>query len=84
MLRFEFLFPGNIKWGFTDSRKPIPIDKIQSKWDKEHKIKLSQQKEQEDAKDEYLLTSKAVSWTKVSCNRALWCCKFWLAKYNIL
>ena len=61
---------GNIKWGFSDGKKPLPIEKIQSKWDKEHNIKAGQDASADSrpdgSKDEYVLTSMAVSWPKVS------------------
>merc|ERR1719483_1950771 len=27
---------GNIKWGFSDGTRPLPVEQIQSKWDLEH------------------------------------------------
>ena len=61
---FCFLLTGNIKWGFSDGRKPLPIEKVQSKWDKEHHAK-EKHKANQNVKDEYMLTSRAVSWPKV-------------------
>lgn len=58
---------GNIKWGFTQGMKPVPVEQIQSKWDKgreEEGKKLRRSRSVEDL-EEFKPTSKAVNWTQV-------------------
>ena len=62
----QSLIEGNIKWGFHDRLRPLPVEKVQSKWDKDHgqrasrgalgSVKLS---------EDVLPTSKVVFWPKV-------------------
>lgn len=57
---------GNIKWGFTDGVKPIPIEQIQSKWDKEHAHKSHHLNgSMDDLEVEFKPTSKVVNWSQV-------------------
>ncbi len=56
---------GNIKWGFSDGLRPIAVEKVQSKWDREHEMYQLGQFGSTSKLDEYEPTSKAVSWPKV-------------------
>ena len=62
------MFPGNIKWGFTDGLKPVPVEAVQSRWDKEHEVRSQSKRAASvaDGFEEYELTSRAVSWPQVS------------------
>ena len=55
---------GNIKWGFTDGLKPIPIEQIQSKWDREKLLNKGRTGSTEQM-EEFKLTSRAVNWGHV-------------------
>ncbi|XP_059094121.1 ankyrin-1-like [Tigriopus californicus] len=55
---------GNIKWGFTDGIKPVPVDVIQSRWDKEHAHSKGGANSMEEM-EEFALTSRAVNWAQV-------------------
>ena len=63
MIRFIYL--GNIKWGFSDGLRPIPVEKVQSKWDFEHELKSRGNMGSSTKLDEFVPTSKVVSWPKV-------------------
>ena len=64
MIRFIYL--GNIKWGFSDGLRPLPVEKVQSKWDFEHELKSRGNMGSSTKLDEFVPTSKVVSWPKVS------------------
>ena len=63
MIRFIYL--GNIKWGFSDGLRPIPVEKVQSKWDFELELKSHGNMGSSTKLDEFVPTSKVVSWPKV-------------------
>ena len=63
MIRFIYL--GNIKWGFSDGLRPIPVEKVQSKWDFELELKSRGNMGSSTKLDEFVPTSKVVSWPKV-------------------
>ena len=68
MLLYQLLsfYVGNIKWGFTNTTKPLPVEQIQSKWDKEYQSKRLNQETQEAVKDiDCIPIHEAVSWGKV-------------------
>ena len=59
---------GNIKWGFSDGLRPVPVEKVQTKWDLEHEQKtrdVASSSTNSAQLDEVVTTSKAVSWPKV-------------------
>ena len=64
MIRFIYL--GNIKWGFSVGLRPLPVEKVQSKWDFEHELKSRGNMGSSTKLDEFVPTSKVVSWPKVS------------------
>ena len=45
--------------------KPIPVEQVQSKWDKEHMQEKVRRSRQEDEMEEFKPTSKAVNWSQV-------------------
>ena len=55
---------GNIKWGFSDGKCPLPVEKIQSKWDLEHEAKAREMGSTTKL-DEFQPTYRVVSWPKV-------------------
>eukprot|EP00093_Oithona_nana_P009288 09288.XXX_87616_88702_1 [CDS] Oithona nana genome sequencing. len=59
---------GNIKWGFSDGLKPLPIDKVQSKWDLDHARQQRDFGESNMKTNEPEPTSKAIAWPKVVRN----------------
>ena len=65
-------FAGNIKWGFSSGLRPLPVEKVQSKWDLDHE---RQTRDEDGSEANRMLddvpTSKVVSWPKVS---SLWKC----------
>ena len=57
---------GNIKWGFSDGLRPVPVEKVQTKWDLEHEQKTRDVDSTNSSQlDDVVATSKAVSWPKV-------------------
>ena len=55
---------GNIKFGFSDGSQPLPVEKIQSKWDLENVPRAALELNSTQL-DDVVPTSKAVSWPKV-------------------
>lgn len=57
---------GNIKWGFSDGFRPLAVDLVQSKWDKDHLVKTKRPETTGGViLEELVPTSKAVNWAQV-------------------
>ena len=60
----SYSISGNIKFGFSDGSQPLPVEKIQSKWDLENVPRAALELNSTQL-DDVVPTSKAVSWPKV-------------------